>query len=285
MDDTCTERGRSPEVFPDKNVLLSMFVSMFLHGGWLHLGGNMLFLWVFGNNVEDKLGWFFYLLLYLVGGRSRCWLRSFEDPNSTVPVIGASGAIATVMGAYLVWFPRARVLTVFLIFFFFPFELPALAMLDVLVRDCSSSPDHRATWRLGGPRRRVRCSVWWSPRSFATPSGGDIATSPSIGGYRRRPARRDRAQPCQASVRPSRDVSFGDTGEDERKAIPEHTRQPAVGVGPVADDDAGLAEPLSGADRPSARTACLPPLRSLLTARWMPARIEPAPGIGPSAVG
>ncbi len=131
VDDTCTDRGRSPEVFPDKNVPLSILVSMFLHGGWLHLGGNMLFLWVFGNNVEDKLGWFFYLLLYLVGGAVAMLAQVASDPSSTVPVIGASGAIATVMGAYLVWFPKARVLTVILIFFFLPLELPAWLVLTV----------------------------------------------------------------------------------------------------------------------------------------------------------
>jgi membrane associated rhomboid family serine protease len=131
VDDTCTVRGRSQEVFPDKNVPLSILVSMFLHGGWLHLGGNMLFLWVFGNNVEDKLGWFFYLLLYLAGGAVAMLAQVASDPSSTVPVIGASGAIATVMGAYLVWFPRARVLTVLLVLFFLPFELPAWLVLTV----------------------------------------------------------------------------------------------------------------------------------------------------------
>jgi membrane associated rhomboid family serine protease len=171
--DTCTER-RSPEVFPDKSVLLSVFVSMFLHGGWLHLGGNMLFLWVFGNNVEDKLGRFFYLLLYLVGGAVALGAQIAANPDSTVPVIGASGAIATVMGAYLVWFPRVRVLTVLLIFFIFPFELPAWIVLTVwFVLQFFTGPASDVAWmaHVGGfvfgavVAALVRNSQWWRRRN------------------------------------------------------------------------------------------------------------------------
>ena len=174
INDDCTDTGRSPEVFPDKSVLLSVFVSMFLHGGWLHLGGNMLFLWVFGNNVEDKLGWFFYLLLYLVGGAVAMATQVAADPSSTVPVIGASGAIATVMGAYLVWFPRARVLTVILIFFIFPFELPAWIVLSVwFVLQFFTGPSSDVAYmaHVGGfvfgvvVAALVRNTDWWRRRN------------------------------------------------------------------------------------------------------------------------
>ncbi len=104
---------RSPPLFPGKNVYLAMITSMFLHGGWLHLGFNMLFLWVFGNNVEDRLGWALYLLFYVLAGIFATIGQVLLDPSSTVPVVGASGAIAGVMGAYFIWFPRARIFTMF----------------------------------------------------------------------------------------------------------------------------------------------------------------------------
>jgi membrane associated rhomboid family serine protease len=114
---------------PDKSWLASMFVSMFLHGGWLHLAGNMLFLWVFGNNVEDRLGRVGFLLFYVLGGLAATGLQLAFDPSSAVPNLGASGAIAAILGAYLVLFPRARIHTlVFFIFITF-LELPAVLVL------------------------------------------------------------------------------------------------------------------------------------------------------------
>jgi len=104
------------EVFPEKNPWLAIVASMFLHGGWLHLGFNMWFLWIFGNNVEDHLGRTRYLLFYLAGGVIATFAHVAIGPNSTVPIIGASGAVAAVMGAYLVWFPNARVRTLVLFF-------------------------------------------------------------------------------------------------------------------------------------------------------------------------
>jgi membrane associated rhomboid family serine protease len=107
-----------------------MFTSMFLHAGWLHLGGNMLYLWVFGDNIEDKLGHARYVIFYLVCGLISSGLYIYVDPHSTVPTIGASGAISGVLGAYLLLFPKARVLTVIPIFIFLQFiELPALIVL------------------------------------------------------------------------------------------------------------------------------------------------------------
>ena len=90
---------------------LTLFASIFMHGGWLHIVGNMLFLWIFGNNVEDRMGRFRYLLFYLVCGLVAALTQLATDPSSGVPNIGASGAIAGVLGAYIVLYPRARVLT------------------------------------------------------------------------------------------------------------------------------------------------------------------------------
>ena len=106
------------------------FTSMFLHGGWLHLAGNMLYLWVFGDNVEDKLGHGRYLVFYLVCGLAASLLHVFIAPSSSMPTVGASGAISGILGAYLLMFPRARVVTVIPIFFFLQVaELPALVVL------------------------------------------------------------------------------------------------------------------------------------------------------------
>jgi rhomboid family protein len=108
------------------------FTSMFMHGGFLHIAGNMLFLWIFGNNVEDSMGRIRYLLFYLVGGLVALALQFAVDPSSTEPTLGASGAIAAVLGGYIVLYPRARVLTlVIIIFFFTVIELPAYVMLGV----------------------------------------------------------------------------------------------------------------------------------------------------------
>lgn len=90
---------------------LPVLTSMFMHGSWFHLLSNMWFLAIFGDNVEDRLGSGRYLLFYILGGAAAALLQFFVDPSSTVPVVGASGAIAAVMGAYLLFFPKARVLT------------------------------------------------------------------------------------------------------------------------------------------------------------------------------
>jgi membrane associated rhomboid family serine protease len=109
---------------------IGMFTSMFLHGGWLHLLGNMLFLWIFGNNVEDRMGRILFLLFYLAGGIAAVAGQTLIDPTSTQPMIGASGAIAAVLGAYLVLFPRARIQSlVFLGFFYQLIEVPAVIVL------------------------------------------------------------------------------------------------------------------------------------------------------------
>lgn len=114
---------------PDKSWLASIFISMFLHGGWLHIAGNMLFLWVFGNNVEDRLGRLAFIAFYLLGGVAAMLLQLAMGPNSTIPTVGASGAIAAVLGSYLVLFPHARVTTLVVFFFITAVDLPAGVVL------------------------------------------------------------------------------------------------------------------------------------------------------------
>jgi membrane associated rhomboid family serine protease len=105
---------------------------MFMHGGILHIGFNMLFLWIFGNNVEEAMGRGRYLLFYLLAGIAAVYSQSAIDPSGTLPSIGASGAIAGVLGAYAVLLPRARILTlVILIFFVTMIEIPAYVMLGI----------------------------------------------------------------------------------------------------------------------------------------------------------
>jgi membrane associated rhomboid family serine protease len=104
---------------------LGLFSSQFLHGDWLHLVGNMLFLWVFGNNIEDRLGRLRFLPFYLVVGVIAGMVQVLSNPSSDVPVIGASGAVSGILGAYLVLYPRKRVWTVVLPLVFLPFRLPA----------------------------------------------------------------------------------------------------------------------------------------------------------------
>lgn len=145
---------RPQTIFPDKNVYLAVFLSMFLHGSILHVLGNMLFLWIFGNNVEDQLGRFFYLLLYLAGGIVASAVHIAGNLHSTTPFLGASGAIAVVMGAYIVWFPRARVITLIIFLFAIPIRLPAALVLGI-----------------------------WFVTQFLTQSTSGIATLAHIGGF------------------------------------------------------------------------------------------------------
>ncbi|HWG94374.1 MAG TPA: rhomboid family intramembrane serine protease [Mycobacteriales bacterium] len=113
----------------EKSPVLSVVTAMFLHGGWLHLAGNLLFLYVFGNNVEDRLGRLRFLLFYLACGFAATYGFALPDAGSTQPLVGASGAIAGVLGAYLVLFPRARVWSLLTFFFFLPVRLPAWVVL------------------------------------------------------------------------------------------------------------------------------------------------------------
>lgn len=116
----------------DPGAWFSFGSSMFLHGGWMHLIGNMLFLYVFGDNIEDRAGHARFLLFYLIAGSAAAATQVAVDPLSTTPMVGASGAIAGVLGAYVILFPRARVLTLVPIFIFFQLiELPAFLFLGL----------------------------------------------------------------------------------------------------------------------------------------------------------
>ncbi|MCU1457817.1 MAG: putative rane protein [Actinomycetia bacterium] len=133
-----------PELFAGKNVWFAALASMFLHVSLLHLAGNMLFLWVFGNNVEDRLGRVRYIVFYLLAGLVALGSQLLVDPSSTVPIIGASGAIAGVMGAYLMWFPTKRVLSLLVIF---PVELPAyLVLVAWFVMQFFTDPNAGVAW-------------------------------------------------------------------------------------------------------------------------------------------
>jgi membrane associated rhomboid family serine protease len=142
--------GVSPQqkVFPDKNIWLAVLFSMFMHGSVLHVLGNMLFLWIFGNNVEDRLGPVWFLVFYLSMGVAAAAAHVAFNADSVAPLIGASGAIAGVMGAYIVWFPRARVLSLVPILFFFGFiELPAAAVLGIwFVMQFFTNPNEGIAW-------------------------------------------------------------------------------------------------------------------------------------------
>lgn len=122
--------GQTAEQIPRLAPVLTLFVSMFLHGGFLHLLFNMLYLWIFGNNVEDFLGPFRFTVFYLLSGVGASLTHIIFNANSQVPMIGASGAIAGVLGAYLILFPKARVMTfVFLFIFIRIVPIPAAFVL------------------------------------------------------------------------------------------------------------------------------------------------------------
>ncbi len=150
----CTRRDTSDPIFPDKGVIAALFTSMFLHGSLLHLAGNMLYLWVFGNNIEDTKGRVVYLLFYLASGIVATLAHVALDPGSTIPLVGASGAIAGVMGAYLVLFPRVQIKS--LIIFFL-----------ILFRDIE------ARWLLG---------IWFVSQFFINPNAG-VAWAAHVGGF------------------------------------------------------------------------------------------------------
>ena len=113
---------------------ITVITSMFMHGSLLHLGGNMLFLWIFGNNIEDSMSKWRFALFYLLGGIAAVAAQTAIEPSAAVPTVGASGAIAAVLGGYALLYPRARVVTVIFIIIFFTFvELPALVVLGLWI--------------------------------------------------------------------------------------------------------------------------------------------------------
>jgi membrane associated rhomboid family serine protease len=141
--------------FPKKNVWLGVLYSMFLHGSLLHIGGNMLFLWIFGNNVEDRFGHLAYMIFYLVAGVVATAVYVALDPSSIVPLIGASGAIAGVMGAYLVFFPKAPINSLILI--------PPIVLFRRI----------QARWLL----------LFWIASQFLLSPGSGVAWTAHVGGF------------------------------------------------------------------------------------------------------
>ena len=131
----CNTRALAAAGIPAQNTLptwTTVLSSMFVHGSILHLAGNMLFLWIFGTNVEDAMGRAKFLAFYLIGGVAALALQTLVGPNAAVPTVGASGAVAAVLGGYILLYPRARVVTViFLVIFFTVLELPALVVLGL----------------------------------------------------------------------------------------------------------------------------------------------------------
>ena len=122
--------GVSGDAPSQPSAWLTTLSSMFMHGSILHLAGNMLFLWIFGNNVEDSMGHAKFIAFYLLGGLAALGAQILIDLNAAIPTIGASGAVAAVLGGYILIYPRARVVTlIFIIFFFTIIELPALLIL------------------------------------------------------------------------------------------------------------------------------------------------------------
>ena len=116
------------------NPVVTILTSMFLHGGLLHLGGNMLYLWIFGNNVEDTLGRLRFVVLYLASGSVAALTQTLASPGSGVPIVGASGAVSGVLGAYVLLFPYATILTLVTVGFFWRFiHLPAVVVLGLWI--------------------------------------------------------------------------------------------------------------------------------------------------------
>jgi membrane associated rhomboid family serine protease len=124
------QEGVTGEAPAQPSTWLTILTSMFMHGGLLHIAGNMLFLWIFGNNIEDSMGRARFLGFYLLGGVAALAAQTAIDPGAAVPTIGASGAVAAVLGGYALLYPRARVVTlIFIVIFFTVIELPALLVL------------------------------------------------------------------------------------------------------------------------------------------------------------
>ena len=161
-------------VFPNKAVWLALVYSMFLHGGLLHLGGNMLFLWIFGNNIEDRMGIGGYLGFYLLAGLAASAAHILVQPASTIPVVGASGAIAGVMGAYLVLFPNVRIRSLLILVFIVLFrDIPAKWLLGFwFVTQFFTNPNEGVAWmaHVGGFVFGVLAGLLWRATSQQQPA-------------------------------------------------------------------------------------------------------------------
>lgn len=121
-----------PQNIAGKSIYLSLVTSMFIHGGFMHIAGNMLFLWVFGNNIEDRLGKVRFILFYLICGVAAALAHVYGNTGSAIPTVGASGAVAGLLGAYLILFPRARITTILPLFIIWQvIKVPAIVVLGL----------------------------------------------------------------------------------------------------------------------------------------------------------
>jgi membrane associated rhomboid family serine protease len=153
---------------------VTVFTSMFLHGGLLHVAGNMLYLWIFGDNVEDRMGHGRFLVFYLLCGVAAALAQTITAPDSVVPMVGASGAIAGVMGAYFVLYPKSRIVTLIPLFFFFQvIEVPAILFLGIwFVMQFLSGVGSIVTTAGGGPAGGV--AFWAHVAGFVAGISGVI---------------------------------------------------------------------------------------------------------------
>jgi membrane associated rhomboid family serine protease len=217
------DRAQLPPEIASVPAELSIVTSMFLHGGLLHLGGNMLYLWIFGNNVEDSMGHGRFVAFYLLCGLAAALAQAFQAPDSTVPMIGASGAIGGVLGGYFMLFPRAHVLVLVPIgFFITTLRVPAVVVLGLwfVLQFVNSAmtvgqAGGVAYWaHIGGFLAGVVLIVPFRNKAF-----------PLFGGHRNRPRA---AQPPHRSQRPPGEPSSPDRKRrDSRKS-----RIPRSGRGP-----------------------------------------------------
>lgn len=153
-----------PEAPGPSPIYLTLLTAMFMHGSWLHIAGNMLYLWIFGDNVEDNFGHGSFLLFYIICGLAASFAQIFVDPVSPIPSLGASGAIAGVLGSYLIMFPRNRIRTILpfgFVFLFTPIELPAVVVLGF--------------W--------IVLQIFEQARSVAGEAQGGVAYMAHIGGF------------------------------------------------------------------------------------------------------
>lgn len=185
----CDPSDDGPLHNPGKAVYLALLATMFLHGSIPHLFGNLLFLWVFGNNIEDRKGWWRYLLLYLVGGVVATGAHVVVDPSSTVPVVGASGAIAAVMGAYLFCYPSARIKTIIFLGPVFLRKVKAwwLLVLFLAQQFLYIGSDANIAWaaHVGGFAFGALVGLWWRYRdrraARGTPPPPEVALAAAAG--------------------------------------------------------------------------------------------------------
>ncbi|MBK6391909.1 MAG: rhomboid family intramembrane serine protease [Saprospiraceae bacterium] len=151
--------GSIPADISHGNHLFTLFTSMFLHGGWMHLIGNMLFLWVFADNIEAVIGNFNFILFYLIGGLAAALAHVWSGPGSNIPAVGASGAISAVLGAYLVMFPSSKI-KVLVLYFFRSFYMPAVLFLGFWILQQLIS----GFFSLGSSASQAQTSgvAWWA---------------------------------------------------------------------------------------------------------------------------